>query len=167
MVQKSSGISSIFLSSWSEEDSCQNRLVALVNMQILVPAPRIQELKHSENETFRGCPGISIFKSMQRSTVHSCRHRGAMEGLRLWNDEIACAFRCIPSRGAECDMIRRCHWMSPLSQKRDRGQLLSSPPRARWLSVPAGQASDDRTLWTVNPDHAARGVRGHSSSPQE
>ena len=109
VVQKSSGISSIFLSSWSEEDSCQNRLVALVNMQILVPAPRIQELKHSENETFRGCPGISIFKSMQRSTVHSCRHRGAMEGLRLWNDEIACAFRCIPSRGAECDMIRRCH----------------------------------------------------------
>lgn len=23
----------------------------------------------------------------------------------------------------------------------------------------------DRTLWIVNPDHAAGGVRGHSSSP--
>ena len=35
VVQKSSGISSIFLSLWSEEDSYQNGLVALAKMQIL------------------------------------------------------------------------------------------------------------------------------------
>ena len=42
---------------------------------------------------------------------------------------------------------------------------LQSPQSKVAENVPAGQASDDRTLWTVNPDHAARGVRGHSSSP--
>lgn len=67
VVQKSSGISSILLGSWSEEDSYQDRLVALAKMQILVPAPKIQELKHSENETFRGCPGISILKACREA----------------------------------------------------------------------------------------------------
>lgn len=67
VVQKSSGISSIFLSSWSEEDSYKNRLVALVKMQILVLAPRIQDLKHSESETSRGCPGISTLKACREA----------------------------------------------------------------------------------------------------
>ena len=66
VVQKSSGISSIFLSLWSEEDSYQNGLVALAKMQILVPAPKIQELKHSENETFRGRPELAFQKCAEK-----------------------------------------------------------------------------------------------------